>query len=376
MADYDTAEARVTRTGRPLLIHYMDPDPQDPRTLEPAWDTVTHDLWSFADGYGAIVPATWSAVQRDLFESRYHADGVDHARLPHALRSFALNDDGHLTALTGRPPLPPAIVDADLGAGETHRPRPAGPRAALVLDAAADRTAPASVELSIDGCEAATVTAPALLWGDRCGFTLDVGRFYSVLAVGEQAILTGCWRPFEGLAGPLLIDGIDHTDAIRQASYLQLLLNTLAERPGLRLRITLRASLPAEPGVAVADAASRSSWPLSVRRIVRAGPRLRRQRDAAGVWVRDDQPAAQEMAERLTAARHETLRGTILLRRLRWDIGPGCGIPATAGREIDLRVGRGEDMQTPIVTRVRWTFGEQGQRTELTIETPQPPVTP
>ncbi len=340
------------------------------RSLHPAWHPESPYLALLTSPVtGGISPRTWSQETLEEFVNRYHRDGADQATYRNALRSFTWNEDLAWNDLsTVEPPDPGSLSEhlVDQQGQWVVRPRKPGPAFQRGNVAPGRTLRPARATLSIEDCPEAQVAIPAQIWPESCGLSLDIDSFFRLNSTGVH----GEFKPFASLApGPLLIDGIDRGDQIRQADYLDLLHNTLAGTSGLRIKLHLDCSIetdtPVEGKVAFdAD----SPWPLPRRKQVRWPHRfawrvLEGDPGDLEYELVDDTPAAQKAAEVLAkAGQSGYVQGRALLRYLSrtWKIGDH--VDSTRGRDIDLTVPTSQGVCSPCVTGVQWLFGPDKTR--------------
>lgn len=356
------------RRAQMILVFKADASTRD---LWPAWDTVAEDLADFAATGVMKGPLGISATQLSdtalaLFGDYYNPHGSEHGAHQHAFRSFCWNEDGSFSAYvkdeTG-PILPDLYADYGIGfgAGEfSRRPRPMGPL--YEYDDASKVKSPAAQVWMVEPVSGAKVKIEKVhVWDDFCGFTITE-EFWSY-SNGVP------WRPFAESTDALC------PDALREETYLQLLLNTLTNaETGYKIELRLCGTI--EDDVCVSAISSRSAgspWPLLADRTVRDAERfkLREVDDGLGgsTDTVDDTTAAMSLAVQIRDAEEDQLgHGSIILPFVTCAYKPGDGVPATAGRVIDLSVDGGAMNYQPVIRQVRWTFGEGPQMTELVLD--------
>ncbi|HHH75832.1 MAG TPA: hypothetical protein ENL03_02255 [Phycisphaerae bacterium] len=342
------------------------------RQLHPAWDTYEHDLGYYAGLSDTICPLQWSADQMETFARNYHKSGDGFWQFKDVFRSFTFNEDGAFTSILGL--YPPDIGDVSAGLADENgaflaRPRRLGPTLQYGSSGSQLHSAPARVEMCIAGCDDAKVLLPVQFWPDRCGFTLRLDEFFSLSPAGIGDI----YRPFAQLTGSeYKINDIDRTDEIKQASWLNLLLNTIDDYDGLKVRIELICTLPADSRVTgKAGRRLESDWPFRSEKVISMPQRFQSQRSLAGDNDIDQTSEALAMAESIRSdAEQPMVKGVFSLRYLSRAYVPGDGINFTAGRVVDL-VNGPDGGDTSMITSVLWSFGPGKNKTQLQIQNPK-----
>lgn len=350
------------------------PDPSQ-RTLHPAWDLNDPKLSNYSSWtYETIFPGNFSTSQWETFVSRYHKDGALWPAYRHALRSFCWNEDGALTGSLGLPTgQAEQVADVLAGPDGQHvvRPRPMGPRLAYGLEGIELSSLPAQIELFIVGCPEATVSVPAKIWTNRCGFTLDVEAFFEIGPDGNVRQ----WQPFASLPDqPYTVNGSEMSEQIRSAAYLNLLHNSLDQSGDLQIGLRFSGTLAADTAVGgTATRRDEHPWPFPAQRVLRKPLRFAR------LWPRladaDYEPAmaVDQTAEAETMARQFRQRGESLLGRCRIDLRrltrayrPGQTIAQTDGRIV--RTSPDDPQGRPLrIIAVRWDLREETFQTSLEL---------
>jgi hypothetical protein len=371
-------DVKVLGDQKRIQIRFEFNSDPNSRSLHPAWRYDKPYLAAFQDPTtGKVSPRTWDQDDVQSFLDEFNRDGHDHGQYPDALRSFTWNEDYAYEDLAMvSPPQPGALSEhlVDAEGNWVVRPRRPGPTFRYSHVENDSALQPAQVVLGIEGCPEASVRVPALLWPDRCGVTLAIDSFFRTGTAGVY----GEFKPFASLAAsPLMVDGVNRTQEIRQATYLELLCNSINQNPGLRLSLQLDCSVETDTPVQGHKAWSgQGPWPMPRARQIRL-PHLFTQRalafDPGDVTYSliDETPAATNQAAGIARqSQRGTTSGEILLRYLTkgWLIGDR--VAGTVGRAIDLTEETDFGRFAPCVLGVRWTFG-QANKTLLVLDSPR-----
>ena len=302
-------------------------------------------------------------------DKRYNPKGEEFYKYRHVWRSFLWNEDGAFPDL-GDPP----DVSADLGIGEADGlfariPRPVGPTFTHSINDKITRVS-ATVWIVAAGFSDVKVAVPAVVMGDRAGFTLT-REFFSVGDRGQMEV----WRPFANFAFPDTVSAANRA-ILEQINYLTMLHNTLRDS-GQGMQLILTGSI--EDDAAVKGLAGRepgSDWPFVAEKVVRAGHRFQSREisDALDSALQtdtvDESADAEAFAQRIRQASDDSMgHGSLVLRYLTFGYPPGTGIPGTDGRIIDFTIDERDWTATPIVAGVRFRFGD-APTTELLLDSP------